>query len=189
VLQELARHRIASYTVRSTRYTLGTVLNTFIASQITSDKLKFFIDRMIALDYLVIEDEKYQEIEWKAVYEKLLLQQEMLGHEFIKMILSKNGIEIYNRYHEGFPMQLLRKLESTKQKRNIGDNFKHIVTENWKTSLVMTMNLRSFKNFYKLRSSNAAWFQIRWLANEMFEKLPIKYKLLIDKKLRNEYEN
>ena len=55
VLQELARHRIASYTVRSTRYTMGTVINIFNASLKTKFKLEWFIKKMIQESILVTQ--------------------------------------------------------------------------------------------------------------------------------------
>ena len=57
--------------------------------------------------------------------------------------------------------------------------------DNWKTDIVMTINLRSLKNFFDLRDSGAAWFQIQWLAQAMKEATPQKYLKLIDKKYKN----
>ena len=37
-------------------------------------------------------------------------------------------------------------LEAGKKKRNVGDAFKHIVSDNWKVDMVITFNLRSLKN-------------------------------------------
>jgi len=64
----------------------------------------------------------------------------------------------------------------------VGDAFKHIVTDNWKVDMVVTFNLRSLKNYFDLRDSGGAWFQIRWLAQAMKEATPEKYLKLIVKK-------
>jgi thymidylate synthase (FAD) len=41
------------------------------------------------------------------------------------------------------------------------------------------MNLRSLKNYLTLRDSGAAFFQIRWLAQEIKKVTPAKYLDLI----------
>lgn len=41
------------------------------------------------------------------------------------------------------------------------------------------MNLRSLKNYLKLRDSGAAYFQIRWLAQAVKEATPNKYLELL----------
>ena len=69
-----------------------------------------------------------------------------------------------------------------KKKRNVGDAFKHIITDNVKVDMVVTFNLRSLKNYFTLRDSGAAYFQIRWLAQEMMRVTPSKYLDLIVKK-------
>jgi thymidylate synthase (FAD) len=45
----------------------------------------------------------------------------------------------------------------------------------------MTFNLRSLKNFINLRANNAAYFQIRWLAEEIVKATPKKFINLIVK--------
>jgi len=73
-------------------------------------------------------------------------------------------------------------LQAGKKKRNVGDAFKHIITDNVKVDMVVTFNLRSLKNYYTLRDSGAAFFQIRWLAQAMMKATPTKYLDLIVKK-------
>jgi len=51
-----------------------------------------------------------------------------------------------------------------------------------KVDMVVTFNLRSLKNYFVLRDSGAAYFQIRWLAQEMMKVTPQKYLDLIIKK-------
>jgi thymidylate synthase (FAD) len=76
---------------------------------------------------------------------------------------------------------LYNALESGKKKKNVGDAFKHIITDNVKVDMVVTFNLRSLKNYFTLRESGAAYFQIRWLAQEMMRATPSKYLDLIIK--------
>ncbi|HFB54019.1 MAG TPA: FAD-dependent thymidylate synthase, partial [Sulfurimonas autotrophica] len=81
----------------------------------------------------------------------------------------------------GRAQELYEALQNGKKKRNVGDAFKHIVTDNWKVDMVVTFNLRSLKNYFTLRESGAAYFQIRWLAQEMMKVTPKKYLDLIIK--------
>jgi thymidylate synthase (FAD) len=87
-------------------------------------------------------------------------------------------------YTEDAPA-LFAALEAGKKKRNVGDGFKHIVSDNWKVDMVVTFNIRSLKNYFDLRDSGAAWFQIQWLAEEMKKVTPVKYLKLIDKKYKD----
>ena len=181
VLQELVRHRIASYTVQSSRYTMGSIINAYIASLEDDEPYLWFINKMIKLDILIIPNEDYQKNEFDGIWKKLIYQTLMIGRdEFNKIAIAKSSLIYLN---DSFTAdELFERLEAGKAKRNIGDPFKHIVTDNWKTELVMTINLRSLKNFFDLRDSGAAWFQIQWLAEEMKKQTPIKYLKLIDKK-------
>ena len=188
VLQELARHRIASYTIRSTRYTMGAVLNAFNASKNDlSSGRNWFIKKMIEKKLLVVATEAYQEIEWGNTYDKLVFQKNILeaeGEDWNKMATAKKSIPLLNEAISA--EDLFKALEDGPSKRNVGDNFKHIVTDNWKVDGMMTINLRSLKNFFDLRDSGAAWFQMRWLAEEMKLATPVKYLKLIDKKVKEE---
>jgi len=186
VLQEIARHRIASYTVRSTRYTMSSILYAFLISIKTSAARDNFKRLMLGFD-LFVTDNEYNIIEINAIFNKLSYQQKILGDEFINKCLAKDALEWYSNesnYRNGTIHLTMDKLNSFKKKRNVGDLFKHIVTDNWKTDLVMTINLRSLKNFFDLRDSGAAYFLIRKLAEEMKEKTPKKYLSLIDKNYR-----
>ncbi len=184
VLQELVRHRIASYTVKSSRYTMSSVINAYIASLIDDDPKGWFINKMHKLNILITTHKAYNYLEYGAIYDKLKLQYAILGkEEFIKISVSKSSSEYLND-STYITDELFDLLENGKAKRNIGDPFKHIVTDNWKTDIVMTVNLRSLKNFFELRLSNSAWFQIQWLAQQMVKSTPNKYLKLILKEDR-----
>jgi thymidylate synthase (FAD) len=68
---------------------------------------------------------------------------------------------------------------STSTKKNVGDSFKHIVTDNFVCHLGFSINLRSLKNLIKLRLSGSAWFQFRELSRKILEELPPEMKSLI----------
>ena len=152
VLQELVRHRIASYTVRSTRYTMQSILNAFIASYDRLEERKIFRD-LVPNFSIFHKDSVWFVHECEYVFSKLKQQLITIGYEeFFKLCLSKNAQENWNNNTTVLPTEdMFKLLESSKPKRNVGDAFKHIVTDNWYTDLVMTMNLRSLKNFFDLR--------------------------------------
>lgn len=186
VLQEHARHRIHSLSVRSTRYTMTALINAFVATQLTSRTLEDFSELIKKLDMFVIKDEHYNFIEIYSIYRKLEHQFSMLGtEEFLKISLSQENRDLLKSLPYTVSSEdLFKKFQDGKAKRNVGDNFKHIVSDNWKVDLVSTFNLRSLKNYFDLRSSTAAYFQIKWLAQAMKDCTPVKYLSLIDKKFK-----
>ena len=179
VLQEHARHRIQAISVRSTRYTMSSVINAFVASQATNDK-NFFIDKVLGFDMFVTCDEAYNRIEIGAIYDKLKYQASTVEN-FNDIAVAKSSLPLLEEF-DGNSEALFNALEDGKKKRNVGDAFKHVVTDNFKVDMVVTFNLRSLKNYFTLRDSGAAYFQIRWLAQEMMKKTPSKYLDLIIKK-------
>ena len=179
VLQEHARHRLQAISVRSTRYTMSSLINAFVASLQDSNPYEFFKQKILELDIFVIADEDYLDIEIKAIFDKLSLQYKK-DNEFISNAIAKSSLE-YLQTYKNSPQELYQALQNGKKKRNVGDGFKHIVTDNWKVDMVVTFNIRSLKNYFDLRDSGAAWFQIRWLAQEMKKVTPAKYLRLIDK--------
>ena len=178
VLQEHARHRIQAISVRSTRYTMSGIINAFVASQHGGDK-EFFIKKVLGFDMFVTADESYNRLEIGAMYEKLLFQSSIVEN-FYTIAVAKSSLVYLEEFKEN-PYELFDALQSGKKKRNVGDAFKHIVTDNWKVDMVVTFNLRSLKNYLTLRNSGAAYFQIRWLAEEMMSVTPQKYLDLIIK--------
>ncbi len=179
VLQEHARHRIQAISVRSTRYTMSSVINAFVASQTTENK-EFFVDKVLSFDMFVTCDEEYNRIEIGAIYDKLKYQSKTVDN-FNEIAVAKSSLPFLEEFR-GDAEALYGALESGKKKRNVGDAFKHIITDNVKVDMVVTFNLRSLKNYLTLRDSGAAYFQIRWLAQEMMRKTPSKYLDLIIKK-------
>lgn len=179
VLQEHARHRIQAISVRSTRYTMSSVINAFVASQATNDK-NFFIDKVLGFDMFVTCDEAYNRIEIGAIYDKLKYQASTVEN-FNDIAVAKSSLPLLEEF-DGNSEALFNALEEGKKKRNVGDAFKHVVTDNFKVDMVVTFNLRSLKNYFTLRDSGAAYFQIRWLSQEMMKKTPSKYLDLIIKK-------
>ncbi|HFD14309.1 MAG TPA: FAD-dependent thymidylate synthase [Epsilonproteobacteria bacterium] len=179
VLQEHARHRLQAISVRSTRYTMSSVINAFVASLASEKGFDFFFKTLLPLNLFVISDETYLEIEIRAIFDKLVFQCKR-NENFLQDAVAKSSLPFVQTLNSD-PQALFEALQSGKKKRNVGDGFKHIVSDNWKVDMVVTFNIRSLKNYFDLRDSGAAWFQIQWLATEMKKVTPIKYLKLIDK--------
>ena len=178
VLQEHARHRIQAISVRSTRYTMSGIINAFVASKHGGDR-EFFIKKVMAFDMFVTTDTAYNHVEIGAMYDKLDFQSKKV-EDFHSISVAKSSMPLIKEY-EGDAEALFKALQAGKKKRNVGDAFKHIISDNVKVDMVVTFNLRSLKNYFTLRDSGAAFFQIRWLAQEMMRVTPKKYLDLIIK--------
>jgi len=178
VLQEHARHRIQAISVRSTRYTMSGIINAFVAAHYGGDK-EFFIDIVESYDMFVTADKEYNRLEIGAMYDKLEFQRQKVD-DFHSIAVAKSSLPLIEKL-QGRPQELYEALQAGKKKRNVGDAFKHIITDNVKVDMVITFNLRSLKNYFTLRESGAAYFQIRWLAQEMMRVTPKKYLDLIIK--------
>ena len=68
------------------------------------------------------------------------------------------------------------------------DDAKYLLPESYLTDLVMTINVRSLRNFLQLRLSKSAHKSIRALANEMLTSLPVEH-LFLYKDLLEENKN
>jgi thymidylate synthase (FAD) len=152
LLQELARHRLQSLTVKSTRYTLNELRNEspFITLRNTS---------------------KRERSEYSSRAKKYL---------------------VFTLNEDVNNMSILA-LENLRQsvKQNISNDIaKYCLPECFKTSLQLSLNLRSLLNLLKLRLSKDALWEFRELAEEMFEVLPGDYKELIleDEDIKKELE-
>ncbi|MBT5935747.1 FAD-dependent thymidylate synthase [Sulfurimonas sp.] len=179
VLQEHARHRLQAISVRSTRYTMSSLINAFVASKHGGDR-DFFIDKILLLDMFVTCDEAYNRVEIGGMYDKLDFQFTKV-EDFYSISVAKSSLPFLEEFSDD-AQKLYDALQSGKKKRNVGDAFKHIISDNVKVDMVVTFNLRSLKNYFTLRDSGAAFFQIRWLAQEMMKVTPQKYLDLIMKK-------
>ncbi len=136
LLQELARHRIASLSVKSTRYTLKEL----------KDEEEFNVkDKDRASKYLVFTGkELVDEMSIKAL-------------ENLRIVLQ-SGIS--------------------------NDKAKYCLPESYKTELTWSVNARSLQNFISLRSDKAALWEIRELANRLYDALPRDHQYLFENSLK-----
>ena len=134
-LQELARHRHASLSVESTRYTLRNLVQ------------EYKKDDFLYSDYLVLTGDSQMD-QW--------------------------SIDSLNR------------VISLLEKGYKNDQAKYLLPESYKTNLILTINARSLRNFLKLRSSSKALWEIRELANNIFNAIPDSHKILFKDIIKGE---
>ncbi len=132
LLQELARHRMASPSVKSTRYTLK--------------ELKECSD----IDY--------------------------------KKFLVFTGVKSVDKAS----CQALDNLQQILIDGISNDKAKFCLPESYKTELTWTINARSLQNFISLRSTKAALWEIRDLANALYDVLPEDHKYLFNQCITKE---
>jgi thymidylate synthase (FAD) len=132
LLQELARHRMASLSVKSTRYTL---------KELKDEEPFSFDEKDRASKYLVFTGvDLVDEMSIKAL-------------ENLREVL-KSGIS--------------------------NDKAKYCLPESYKTELTWSINARSLQNFISLRSDKAALWEIRDLANMIYNSLPDDHRYLFE---------
>jgi thymidylate synthase (FAD) len=124
-LQELARHRHQSLSVKSTRYTLKELKTT---------------NRHDTADFLV-----------------------QTGNAYVDLAMLDQLDAVWVGVQDSISNDVL----------------KYLLPEAYKTSLVSTMNMRALQNFLQLRTSKAALWEIRELANAMFKALPEDHKFML----------
>lgn len=132
-LQELARHRMASYSVKSSRYTLKELKDepTFMPiNEINSQRAEKFV--------VFTNNAKVDRASIHAL-------------ENLREILVEN---ISN------------------------DIAKFAMPESYRTELSFSINARSLQNFLSLRSSRSALWEIRALAQSIFNALPEEHKFI-----------
>ena len=133
-LQELARHRLASYSVKSTRYTLKKLgPNDCQGGECGSDNCPML--RSIVPS----------------------------GNERIDHLSARTVCDA---------------LDIIKQEGLSNDVGKYGIPEALKTSLIMTINARSLRNFFELRSSARALREMQELACKLYNALPFEMKFL-----------
>lgn len=136
LLQELARHRMASLSVKSTRYTLKELKEEIPFDGNCKER---------AQKYLV-----YTGIE-------RVDEMSIMALENLRRVLAE-GIS--------------------------NDRAKYCLPESYKTELTWSVNCRSLQNFLSLRSDKAALWEIRDLANAIYEVIPQDHKYLYEDALK-----
>jgi thymidylate synthase (FAD) len=88
--------------------------------------------------------------------------------------------EVLKKFYETTAQNLKYILLFLSKYKLSNDLIKYLLPESFKTELVMTLNVRSFRNFLKLRTSKAALWEIRKLGNMMYKSIPGDHKILYE---------
>ena len=129
-LQELARHRIASLSVKSTRYTLKELKN----------------------------------------------ESEFKPNDFENA--SRYIVLTSNEFVDNASINALENLRQILNQNTSLDIAKYCLPESYKTELSWSINARSLQNFLSLRSLKSALWEIRDLANLIYQNLPQEHKFI-----------
>ncbi len=143
LLQELVRHRIASYTVRSTRFTLKDIIKDKEIPE--AENLSDF--RTIVERYCVVPD------------------------------LSGGAL---NEFYTSTAVCLKNVYKFLSEYKLPNDLVKYLLPESFKTELMMSINVRSFRNFLRQRTSKRALWEIRALVLEMYRVIPEDHRILYE---------
>lgn len=159
LLQELARHRMASLSVKSTRYTL---------KELKHEKpfCRYAVNDDGGLRILVESDDA----ERAKKYIVLLADPDLPTEDKIWKIDLRS-------------IAALDQLRLSVSECNDIDKAKYNLPECYKTELTWSINMRSLKNFLKLRTDIAAHFEIRKLAYDVYAALPEEYKFLVNSEM------
>jgi len=152
LLQELARHRMASLSVKSTRYTLKELKDeqSFTNGMSMLElKEKYTNPKEVYADNHVIRASKY------------LVYTDVLGVDFSSIVALEN-----------LRLMLLDGVSN--------DRAKFCLPESYKTELTWTVNARSLQNFISLRSGKSALWEIQDLANMVYDSLPQQHRYLFN---------
>lgn len=148
-LQELARHRLASLSVKSSRYTLKELKDEPAFIGLTSD-----------------EDDSHTTIAYD--YKR--------ASKYILMTDSDNGgAQSVDRYS----VDALDNLRLLIVNGTSNDKAKYCMPESYRTQLTWSINMRSLQNFLSLRTDKKALPEIQHLARLIYEALPAEAQSLV----------
>ena len=166
LLQELSRHRMASPSVKSTRYTLKELIkedifddykdynfykyvNVFKADNIEGEDKRAYLKNPImrnASRYLVFTGDLNTDVA------------SLMALENLQYVLKNN----------------------VKSKETTIDYIKYCLPESYRTEEFLTINARSLQNLFSLRSSGSALWEIRELTYVMYAAMPEEYRYLFE---------
>jgi len=149
-LQELARHRIASFTVKSSRYTLKELKK--VKSFFHNDS----VDMYTPTDDTLLDVYMDKDLASKYVY--------LIGDEDVDSATIRALEDLRKVVKSGISL----------------DKAKFCMPEAYLTELTFSINARSLKNLITLRSSKDALFTIRELCGEIIKAIPEEYRFLLN---------
>ncbi|RAX54056.1 thymidylate synthase (FAD) [Helicobacter sp. 16-1353] len=172
-LQELARHRIASLSVKSTRYTLKELKGEESFLPINAENIKR------AKKYVVLMGESSGD---SIVESKVESAESSIDSatNLAESIESKADSKLDSQIAkvDSASIHALENLRLILLENTSLDIAKYALIESYKTELTWSINARSLQNFLMLRSSKSALREIRHLALSIYEALPEEHKFI-----------
>lgn len=161
--QQLTRHRMASYSIKSGRYTNNSNAKFHKSNDIIDDEYISGIfdeasDKCLEVYNLIAEELIYN-------YCKEYLEDNKIEHDY-----NQTMKEFF--YNNGF------KKEYNSFTKKAYENARMILPNSLETKIIFTMNLRSLVNFFEHRCCQRAQEEIRELAFQMLSMLQKEFPLL-----------
>lgn len=168
-LQELARHRIASLSVKSSRYTLKELKDEEPFLENNSQNLGQKNPSLRA-----------SECERGNPQESLDSAKISLDSALDSAILARAGKYIVLTGDKAVDCASINALENLRilVQSKPNDIAKYAMPECYKTELAWSINARSLQNFLALRTSKSALWEIRNLARTVYSALPYEHKFI-----------
>ena len=150
LLQELSRHRIASLSVKSSRYTLKELIN----------------EESLLLSYAFYNMVHSGEVDLEGTAEYKLASKYLV-------MTGRTDVDINS-------MGALANLQAVLQTGTGNDYAKYCMPECFKTEATWSINLRNLQNFLELRTNKSALWEIRILAYKIYDSLPEEMLYLVN---------
>jgi len=170
LLQEFARHRMASLSVKSTRYTLGKDLKNeepflVILNESDNDEeiLKHFTGEMTF----------HQDVFLFGKYRAIAID----NQRALKYIVKPENSSVW--IDQVMQLEKLREVVVENNGKN-NDVVKYLLPECYRLELHQSINFRSLQNLLQLRTDKSALREFQIVATRMYEAIPDEYKYLLD---------
>lgn len=196
LLQELARHRVGSLSVESSRYVLGKKIKN--AGEILEEIEKLKKEKDNSSSVLSVEelDTKISILEGK-LYQIFNECYCLPLEDYYSELLLMKKIDAFKNKFTGEKIEKEIKQQFLRLAKNYdsfpsNDALKYLLGESFLTNLTLTISLSSLMNFLRLRTSKSALWEIRILAKDIFkelQKIRIEDDVYLEKDLDEIEEN
>ena len=167
-LQELARHRLISLSVESTRYTLKKKLqNIENAKQVYDDVCNILPAAM----FVNLSDffSHFDDVGRISVHGEPIVCNLHVLYLALTEYLARMGKQF--ELLDGEKGDVIGNISN--------DDLKYYLPEFWPTNLILTSNIRELRHIINLRTAPNAFKEFRVLAHSMFDEVPDEFRYLL----------
>lgn len=169
LLQELSRHRMASPSVKSTRYTLKELMKEDIFDLYTDYSFYKFVNLFKADN---------EESNSPTAYLRTPLMRDASRYVVFTGDIMTDVATLEALRNLQFIIQ--ENVKRDKEFKVTIDTLKYALPDAYRTEEFLTINARSLQNLFALRSSKSALWEIRELSYVMYAALPKEYRYLFE---------